>query len=83
MGEKEFKTLPWILNSKYPLEKIDVVFNSLKCAAKLNVAFGFVLKNVENGSCRYDYAQDNFTLLEKSKFFGYQRRLNEHQESTK
>ena len=35
------------------LEKLDVVYDSLKCAAKLNVAFCFELKNIEDGSCRY------------------------------
>ena len=55
------------LNAKFLLEKLDVVFDSLKCAAKLTVAFGFVLKNVEDGSCRYYYAHDNFTLVERSK----------------
>ena len=34
-------------------KKLDLVFNGLKCAAKVNLAFGFVLKNVEDGSCRY------------------------------
>ena len=33
-------------------EKLNVVFNTLKCAAKLNVALDIVLKNVEDGSCR-------------------------------
>ena len=51
----------------YLLEKLDVVFDSLNCAAKLKVAFGFVLENVEDGSCRYSYAHDNTTLLEGSK----------------
>ena len=55
------------LDPKYVLEKLDVVFDSLKCAAELNVAFGFVLKNVEGGSCRYNYAHENNTLLERSK----------------
>ena len=41
------------LDSKYLLQKRDVVLDSLNCAAKLNVAFGFVLKDVEDGSCRY------------------------------
>ena len=36
------------LNNK----KLDLVFKGLKCAAKVNLAFGFVLKNVEDGSCR-------------------------------
>ena len=36
------------LNPKYLLEKQDVVFDSLKCEATLIVAFGFMLKVVEN-----------------------------------
>ena len=47
--------------------KLDLVFNGLKCAAKVNPAFGFVLKNVEDGSCRYFYAHENNTLMERSK----------------
>ena len=37
---------------KYLLEKLDVVFDCLKCATKLKVALVFVLKNLEHGSCR-------------------------------
>ena len=37
------------------------------CAAKLNVVFGFVLKNVEDGTFRFYYARENNTLLERSK----------------
>ena len=33
--------------------KQDYVFKELKCAAKVNLAIGFVLRNVEDGSCRY------------------------------
>ena len=33
-------------------KKLDLVFKGLECAAKVNLAFGFVLKNVEDGSCR-------------------------------
>ena len=47
--------------------KLDLVFNGLKCAAKVHLAFGFVLKNVEDGSCRYFYAHENNTLMERSK----------------
>ena len=54
-------------DSKYLLEKLDIVLDSLKCAAKLNLAFGFALKNVEDGSCRYNYGYENITLLERSK----------------
>ena len=52
---------------KHLLEKINVVFDSLKCAAKLNVAFSFVLKNVENWSCRYYFAHENNKKPERSK----------------
>ena len=46
---------------------LDLVFNGLKCAAKVNLAFGFVLKNVEDGSRRYYYAHENNTFMERSK----------------
>ena len=36
------------------------------CAAKVNLALGFVLRNVEDGSCRYFYALENNLLLERS-----------------
>ena len=48
-------------------QKLDLVFKRLKCAAKLNLAFGVVLKNVEDGSCRYYYAHENNTVMERSK----------------
>ena len=41
------------LDPKYLLEKLDVVFDSLTCAAKLNVALGLVLRKVDDRSCRY------------------------------
>ena len=47
--------------------KLDLVFKGLKCAAKVNLAFGFVLKNVEDGSCRHFYAHEKNTVLERSK----------------
>ena len=47
--------------------KLDLVFKDLKCAAKVNIAFGFVLKNVEGGSCRPFYVHENNTLMEKLK----------------
>ena len=37
-------------------QKLELVFKGLKCTAKGNLAFGFVLKNVEDGSCRVFYA---------------------------
>ena len=33
--------------------KLDYVFKELTCAAKVNLALGFVLKNIEDGICRY------------------------------
>ena len=48
-------------------EKLDYVFKELKCAAKVTIAFGFVLKNIEAGMCRYFYAHENNTNMEKSK----------------
>ena len=48
-------------------QKFDLVFEGLECAAKVNLSFGFVLKNVEDGSCRHFYAHENNTLMERSK----------------
>ena len=48
-------------------ETIDPFFNNLKCAAKVNLAFGFILKNIEDGGFRYFYAHENNTLLDRSK----------------
>ena len=48
-------------------DKLDYVFTELKCAAKVNLAFGFVLKNIEDGMCRYFYAHENNTIMERSK----------------
>ena len=49
-------------------EKLDRVLDKLKCVAKLNLALGFILKNIEDGKFRYFYAHENNTLLEQSKF---------------
>ena len=48
-------------------EKLDHFYNKLKYAAKVNLAFGFILKNIENGGFRYFYAHENNTLLDRSK----------------
>ena len=48
-------------------EKLDRVLDKLKCVAKLNLAPGFILKNIEDGKFRYFYAHENSTLLEQSK----------------
>ena len=54
------------LDPKYLLENLDIVFASLKCADRLNIAFEFVLKDVEVASCRQYYARKNNKLLERS-----------------
>ena len=43
------------------------ILDKLKCVAKLNLALGFILKNIEDGKFRYFYAHENNTLLEQSK----------------
>ena len=48
------------------IQKLDSVFNGLKRGAKVNLAIGFVLKNVDDGSGRYFYAHENNTVLERS-----------------
>ena len=48
-------------------EKLDRVLDNLKCVAKLNLALGFILKNIEDGKFGYFYAHENNTLLEQSK----------------
>ena len=48
-------------------EKLDRVLDKLKFVAKLNLALGFILKNIEDGKFKYFYAHENNTLLEQSK----------------
>ena len=55
------------LNATIVNEKLDHFFNNLKCAAKVNLAFGFILKNIEDKRFRYFYAHENNTLLDRSK----------------
>ena len=55
------------LNETIVNERIDQFFKNLKCAAKLNLAFGFILQNLEYGGSRYFYAHENNTLLDPSK----------------
>ena len=49
-------------------DKLDYVFKEVKCAAKVILAFGFVLKNFEDGMCRYFYAHENNSVMERSNF---------------
>ena len=41
------------LNETIVNEKLDLFFNNLKYAAKVKLAFGFILKNKEDGGFRY------------------------------
>ena len=47
--------------------KLDRVLDEPKFVAKLNLALGFILMNVDDGKFRYFYAHENNTLLEQSK----------------
>ena len=44
-------------------EKMDRVLDKLKCVAKLNLALGFNLKNIEDGKIRNFYAHEDNTLF--------------------
>ena len=48
-------------------EKLDDFFNTLKSATKVNLSFGFILRNIEDGGFRYFDAHENKTLLDLSK----------------
>ena len=55
------------LNKTIVNEKFDHFFNHLKFAAKVNLAISFILKNIEDVGFRYFYANENNTLLIRSK----------------
>ncbi len=45
---------------------LDTVYNSLDCAAKLNISFGFILKNIDDDiGFRYFHAHTNNTVFDK------------------
>ena len=48
-------------------DKLDYVFKELKCGAKVNLAFGFVLKKIADGMCRYFYAHEKNTIMERAE----------------
>ena len=47
-------------------EKLDQVFEKPDSRAKINLALGFVLGNIETSGYRYFYTHENNTLLDKS-----------------
>ena len=55
------------LNAKIVDEKLDKFFNNLKCAVKVNLTFGFILRKLEKGGFRYFYAHQINALLDRSK----------------
>ena len=48
-------------------KKLDHFFNNLNCAAKMNLALGFILRNIEDVGFSYFYAHENITLLDRPK----------------
>ena len=64
---KVFNYAVEILNETIVNEQLHHFFNNLKCAAKANLTFGFILKNRKDGGFRYFYAHENNTLLDRSK----------------
>ena len=65
--QKVFNYAVETLNETIVNEKLDHLFNNLKCVAKVNLAFAFILKHREDGGFRYFYAHENNTLLDRSK----------------
>ena len=55
------------VNETIVKEKHDHFFNNLKYAAKVNLAFGFISKTIEDGGFRYFFSRENNTLLDRSK----------------
>ena len=49
-------------------ENFDGPLKNLKCAAKVNLVFGFNLQNIEDGGFRYFYAPKNNISLDRSTF---------------
>ena len=49
-------------------QKLDTVSESLVFVTKMNVAFGFMLNNLEDGTSRYYHAYENIAFMKRSKF---------------
>ena len=54
------------LDTKIINEKFEKVFKKLVSAAKINIAVGFVLRNIETGEYQSFYAHEKNTLFENS-----------------
>ena len=48
-------------------EKLDQFFENLDCAAKINIALGFVLRNIETGEYLYFFIHTSFPTLSTKK----------------
>ena len=55
------------LNETIVNEKLDHFFKKLENATEVNLTFGFILINIEDGKFNYFYAHENNTLLDRSK----------------
>ena len=65
--QKVFNFAVEALNQTVVNEKLDHFFNNLKCAAKVNLGFGLILKNIEDGGFIFFYAHEKNTLLDRFK----------------
>ena len=54
------------LDNKKINEKLNEVFANLNCAAKINIALGFLLQNIERNDYRYFYPHENNLLLDRA-----------------
>ena len=52
------------LNERIANQNFDHLFNNLKCELKVNLAYGFISRNIEDGGFRYFYAHEKNTLLD-------------------
>ena len=65
---------------KFLREKIQQISESLHCADKVNLALGFVLRNVEDGSYRCFNAHENSLFLERSLLIANKENMTEFQQ---
>ena len=53
------------LDTKEINEKLNEIFANLNCAAKINIALGFLLQNIETNDYRYFYPHENNLQLDR------------------
>ena len=64
-GHKVFNYAIENINAEIVDEKLDHFFNNLKCAAKFDLVFGVILRNIEDGGFKCFYAHENNTILDR------------------